>query len=101
LDGGLVLSLYENAMLCADLGLEPQSPRFGGITLAQNQPSRTAVDALLARAADAGARIVAPAGETHWGGYVAYFADPDGHVWEIAHNPHFTLTPDCGLQLPG
>lgn len=101
LGGGLVLSLYKMDMLAADMGIDPQAPAFGGITLAENQPSREAVDAVVARAKAAGARIVAPAKETHWGGYVAYFADPDGHVWEIAHNPHFELTPDGGLQLPG
>ncbi len=103
LDGGVVLTLYDMKMLRADLRLgaeAPSRPDFGGITLAQNQPTRAKVDAVLARALDGGARLIAPAAETFWGGYVGYFADPDGHVWEIAHNPHFELGPDGSLRLP-
>jgi hypothetical protein len=68
--------------------------------LAQNVRSREDVDAIMAAAAGAGAKITKPAAETFYGGYAGYFADLDGHLWEIAHNPGFTLTDDGSLVLP-
>ena len=73
---------------------------FGGVALAQNVRSREEVDAIVAIAEGAGATITKPAAETFYGGYAAYFADLDGHLWEIAHNPGFTLREDGSLVLP-
>ena len=88
---GAWLSLYGRPSLERDVGLGPRAEGFGGITIAHNVRTREEVDALLQRAQDAGATLPRPAAETHWGGYVGYFADPDGHVWEIAWNPHFWI----------
>src|SRR3546814_10582694 len=73
----------------AKLELAPVTPggSFGGLALAYNARDPAAVDAVLAEAEAAGATILKPAGETAWGGYAGYFADPDGHPWEVAHNP--------------
>ena len=98
--GGIALSLYGRASLAEDARLEDRGGGFGGITLAYNTRTREDVDAVLARAKAAGARILKPAEEAFWGGYSGYFADPDGHPWEVAWNPHFTLLPDGSLSLP-
>jgi uncharacterized protein len=73
---------------------------FGGITLAHNVASREEVDAIVAQAATAGATVTKQPEETFYGGYAAFFTDLDGHVWEIAHNPGFTLAADGSLVLP-
>lgn len=74
---------------------------FGGIALAHNVASRGAVDRLLEEAAAVGGHVIKPAVDKDWGGYSGYFADPDGHAWEVAWNPFFALTQDGGLKLPG
>jgi uncharacterized protein len=99
--GHLVLALFPRQLLAEDAGLPDRGEGFGGITLAQNVRSKDEVDAALARAEQAGARITRPAQEVFWGGYSGYFADPDGHPWEVAYNPHWGLTPDGRLVLPG
>jgi uncharacterized protein len=91
---GMVLALFSRASLAADAGLPPEAAPasgFGGITLAYNARSREEVDAVMAEAAAAGARILKPAQQAFWGGYSGYFADPDGHPWEIAWNPEWEL----------
>lgn len=88
--GGVVLSLWSRDALSADAGL-PVARGFGGVSLAHNVRSRAEVDRVLAQAQSAGATILRPAHETAWGGYSGYFADPDGHPWEVAHNPFWTL----------
>ncbi len=98
--GGAVLALYPRSLLAADAHLSSGAPGFGGITLAHNVASREQVDAVLAEAAAAGAVILKPAQEAEWGGYTGYFADPDGHPWEVAWNPYFPLGPDGSVQLP-
>src|SRR3954451_11150541 len=82
--GGVVLSVYGRAHLAKDAGLVPDGSGFGGIALAQNVRSRQEVDAVLAEAEKAGGRVIAKAEEKFWGGYSGYFADPDGHPWEVA-----------------
>ncbi|MBP2296644.1 VOC family protein [Azospirillum rugosum] len=101
--GGMALALYGREALAEDAHLAEAGPTsgFGGITLAHNLRSREEVDALMARAAHAGARILKPAQEVFWGGYSGYFADPDGHPWEVCWNPHFPLAADGSLRLPG
>lgn len=98
--GGLALVLWSRDELARDSGVvDDGSDGFGGIALAHNVRSPGEVDDLLAVAADAGATITRPAAETFYGGYAGCFADPDGHVWEIAHNPGFTLGPDGALTV--
>jgi hypothetical protein len=97
--GGIGLALFGRAALAGDAGL-PQTRGFGGIALAHNARTREEVDVILTRARAAGARILTPARATTWGGYAGYFADLDGHPWEVAWNPHFRLRPDGSLQLP-
>jgi catechol 2,3-dioxygenase-like lactoylglutathione lyase family enzyme len=96
---GQALALYPRAALAADQG-RALAPGSGAVTLAQNLGSAAAVDALTAEAAAAGAQVLRAPAATPWGGYVAYVADPDGHVWEFAHVPAFPLDPDGGLTLP-
>lgn len=99
---GQTLGLYPKAALADELGLDPNSiGGFSGITLAHNLRSRDAVDALFARAIAAGAKEIKPPQEVFWGGYHAYVADPDGHMWELAHNPFSELGPDGSFQWRG
>jgi catechol 2,3-dioxygenase-like lactoylglutathione lyase family enzyme len=99
--GGSAVVLWAREKLAEDAGIEDTgSDGFGGIGLAQNVRSREEVDEIVAAAEAAGATITKPPAETFYGGYAAYFADPDGHLWEIAHNPGFTLTEDGSLVLP-
>ncbi|MDZ7854373.1 MAG: VOC family protein [Halomonas sp.] len=72
---------------------------FAGITLAPNVSSETEVDAVLSEAERAGGRIVKPASRAEWGGYSGYFADPDGHLWEVAHNPGFPIDAEGNTWL--
>lgn len=88
---GLWLSLYPRHELAADVGCEPADSGFRGITLAHNVRSREEVARVLGEAAAAGGRIVKPAQDVFWGGHSGYFADPDGHLWEVAWNPHFWI----------
>lgn len=97
--GGSAVVLWSREKLAADSGVEVGSG-WGGIAIAHNVRSRDEVDEVVAAAETAGATITRPAGETFYGGYAACFADPDGHVWEVAHNPGFTLTDDGELVLP-
>lgn len=99
--GGMVVVLWGRAKVAADAGVrDPGADGFGGMTLAQNVRSPAEVDEVLAAAARAGARITQVARETFYGGYAGFFADPDGHLWEIAYNPGFSLDADGALTLP-
>jgi len=99
--GGVVLSLYPRHDLAADAGVvDGRAGVFGGIALACNRPSRAEVDTTLIRAVAAGGRGLRPAQPTFWGGYSGYVADPDGHPWEIAHNPGFPLDAEGRITLP-
>jgi uncharacterized protein len=99
--GGSAIVLWGRAKLADDAGVSDDGrDGFGGVALAQNVRSREEVDAIVQAARAAGATITKPAAETFYGGYAGYFADPDGHLWEIAHNPGFTLLEDGSLVLP-
>jgi catechol 2,3-dioxygenase-like lactoylglutathione lyase family enzyme len=99
--GGSAVVLWGRDKLAADAQVgDTGRDGFGGIALAQNVRSRGEVDAIVEAARAAGATITKPPEETFYGGYAAYFADPDGHLWEIAHNPGFTLEADGSLTLP-
>lgn len=98
---GARLGLYGADALAADAQLPAGSgPGFRGVSLAINVGSREAVDAALAVAEAANARILKPAQAADWGGYHGYFADLDGHAWEVAHNPSWPIGPDGLPQLP-
>ena len=99
--GGMILSLYGRAEQATDAQLPAEGSGFGGIVLAHNVRERADVDRVMAEAKAAGASILKPADEIFWGGYVGYFADPDGHPWEVAWNPHFPLLEDGSIRLPG
>jgi len=88
---GTWLALYPSVALAEDACLPPDRSRFGGVTLAHNVHSKAEADAVLAEALTAGATLLKPAADTFWGGYSGYFADPDGHPWEVAWNPYFPL----------
>lgn len=98
--GGVVLSLYPRAALAEDAHVPAEGAGFGGIALAHNARSREEVDAVLAEAQAAGARLLKPAQDVFWGGYSGYFADPDGYPWEVAWNPSFPLDEAGRLRLP-
>jgi catechol 2,3-dioxygenase-like lactoylglutathione lyase family enzyme len=98
--GGMIVGLWDRGRLAEDSGVE-DSGGWGGITLAQNVASPDEVDATIDGARAAGARILREPAETFWGGYSAAFHDPDGHAWEIAHNPHWTLAADGSISLGG
>ncbi|KQT44517.1 glyoxalase [Aureimonas sp. Leaf454] len=97
---GLVLSLFGLADLAADAGLAPEPlPRFRGLSLAVNLGDDAAIDRLFEAAVAAGAHPVKPPQRAFWGGYSGYFADPDGHLWELAHNPFFPMDERGHLDL--
>lgn len=99
--GGMALGLFSRGALAEDAHLPDKGGGgFGGITLAQNVGSEEAVDQLLEEARRAGATILKPAQRAFWGGYTGYFADLDGHPWEVAFNPGFKLETDGSLRLP-
>src|SRR6185503_4855564 len=87
--GGLVVALWDRARLAEDSTVV-DAGGWGGVTLAHNVRSPAEVDAVLAEAEAAGATIGRPGAATEWGGYSGLFLDPDGHAWEVAHNPYWT-----------
>ncbi len=91
------MSLWDRERLAEDSGV-PLSEGYGGVTLAHNVDSPAAVDRVVAEAAGAGATVTREPAETFWGGYSGVFLDPDGHPWEVAHNPHWTLREDVVLS---
>jgi len=99
---GGILALWNADNLAADSGQKPieLTPGFRGATLAINLADREAVDAALAEVAAAGGTILKPPAATDWGGYSGYFADPDGHTWEVAHSPGWQLDAKGAPILP-
>ena len=96
--GSLVLGLWDGGALADDAQLSaPGAP--GAMSLAINLPSREETDEAYAVAVAAGATVLKPPQEVFWGGYSGYFADPDGHLWEVAHNPFWELQPDGSVHL--
>jgi uncharacterized protein len=96
--GPMVLALWDREKNAKDSGVELGSG-YGGVTLAYNVGSPAEVDATIAQARDAGGTISRAPGETFWDGYSGVFVDPDGHPWEIAHNPGWTLAEDGSVAL--
>ena len=96
--GDMVVALWDRARLAEDSVVE-DAGGWGGITLAHCVRSPEEVDAVLAEAERAGATIGRPGAATFWGGYSGIFLDPDGHPWEVAHNPHWTIAEDGSVSL--
>jgi hypothetical protein len=97
--GGMVVALWGREQIADDSGVE-LGVGYGAVTLAHNVDSPEAVDRVIGEAERAGAHISRPPGETFWGGYAGVFVDPDGHPWEVAHNPHWVLGADGSVTLP-
>jgi uncharacterized protein len=96
--GGMIVALWGRDHLAEDHGVT-DSGGWGGIALAYNTGSPEEVDEVIAQAEAAGATIPRHGAETFWGGYSGVFIDPDGHPWEVAHNPHWTLADDGSISL--
>ncbi len=97
--GAMIVALWSREKLADDSGVD-DSRGWGGVTLAHNVRSAAEVDSVIDEARRAGARIGREPAETFWGGYSAIFIDPDGHPWEVAHNPRWTLGKDGSIALP-
>lgn len=99
--GAIVLGLYEYSMLAQDATIPPGDRQvFPSFTVAINADSRQEVDEIIEQAREAGAEIVKEPQEVFWGGYSSYFADPDGFLWEVAHNPFFEKDQQGYVSLP-
>ena len=96
---GMIFALWSRPALAEDAGIADTGAAFSGQALAYNARDRAEVDAVLAEAAAAGGVIARSAHETFWGGYSGYFADPDGHLWEVAHNPFWTIDGTGAIRL--
>ena len=97
--GGLVVALWDRARNAEDSTMA-DGGGWGGVTLAHNVRSPAEVDAVIEEARRAGARIGREPAETFWGGYSGVFVDPEGHPWEVAHNPFWTVGDDGSVRLP-
>jgi hypothetical protein len=96
--GCMIVALWGREQLAEDSGVE-DSGSWGGITPAYNARSPAEVDAVLAEAEAAGGTIPRRGAETFWGGYSGVFVDPEGHAWEVAHNPHWTIEDNGAVKL--
>jgi catechol 2,3-dioxygenase-like lactoylglutathione lyase family enzyme len=95
------LGLYPLDKLAEDIGLPLAELGTGAMTLSHNTRTPQEVDALMARAAEAGAETLRPAADVFWGGYIGYFRAPDGHIWELAHNPFSPLSAQGAFRWNG
>ncbi len=98
--GGVILVLWARDKLDNDMGIADEGARWGGIALAHNVRSRQDVHAVIEQARRNGAEVTREPAETFYGGYAGCFRDLDGHAWEIAHNPGFSLDDDGNVLLP-
>jgi catechol 2,3-dioxygenase-like lactoylglutathione lyase family enzyme len=99
--GGALLALWPRATLAEDAGVPDSAPGFSGVALAYNTRSESEVGEVLHKAERAGGRVVKPAQRAFWGGCYGYFADSEGNLWEVAHNPGFPLDAEGRISLPG
>lgn len=97
---GVILALYGREPLALDAQVPGDGHGFRAMALAMNLINEAAVDAALREIADKGGRITRPAHKAFWGGYSGYFADPDGHLWEVAYNPHWPMNGEGRPQIP-
>jgi catechol 2,3-dioxygenase-like lactoylglutathione lyase family enzyme len=95
---GMIVALWDRGQLAEDSGVE-DGGGWGGVTFAYNVRAPSEVDAVVEEARAGGARIAREPGPTFWGGYSGVFVDPDGHPWEVAHNPHWSLAEDGSVRL--
>lgn len=98
--GGVVLAVFGREALAEDAGVAADKPGFSGVALAHNVQSQTDVDRVLDEAVAAGAKLLKPGQKAFWGGYSGYFADSDGHIWEVAYNPFMPLDASGRVTLP-
>ncbi|MEM6404917.1 MAG: VOC family protein [Cyanobacteria bacterium P01_D01_bin.116] len=98
--GGIVFSLYPREKLAEDATIKSDGDGFSGITLAYNAKDEAEVDKVLQQVESLGAKIIKKAEKVFWGGYSGYFADFDGHLWEVAWNPFFEFDESDNLVLP-
>ena len=100
--GGMVLALFPHEELAHDAGVEnTPASTFRGVSIAHNTRTEAEADAVMAQAVTAGGRATKPMGKVFWGGYSGYFADPDGHLWEVCFNPFARLADDGALYIDG
>ena len=97
---GMVFSLFPRHELAEDAHVADSKPGFSGVTLSYNTRTQGEVDAVIDQAIGAGATLTKPAGKAFWGGYMGYFSDPDGHLWEICYNPHAQLSASGAVTIP-
>lgn len=98
--GAVALCLFPRESLACDADVAEAGSGFRGIAIAHNVRQKHEVDAVIAEAVAAGGGVTKPAHDASWGGRSGYFADPDGHLWEVAWNPHFPLSPEGALTVP-
>lgn len=98
--GGTVLGLFGHNALAEDAGVKSDGEGYRGVAIAHNLDSEEAVDEAYAHALSCGARGTKPPHKVFWGGYSGYFGDPDGHLWEVAHNPFAPLDGNRNMPLP-
>ncbi|MBL8545554.1 MAG: VOC family protein [Hyphomonadaceae bacterium] len=98
--GPMALCLFPRESLACDADVPAEGSGFRGIAIAHNVRQKDEVDAVIAEAVSAGGSVAKPAHDAIWGGRSGYFADPDGHLWEVAWNPHFPLSPEGALTVP-
>ncbi len=98
--GGMIVALWDRGTLAEDTVMDDPGG-WGGVTLAYNTRSAPEVDDVIEEARAAGATIAREPAETFWGGYSGVFVDPEGHPWEVAHNPRWTIADDGSVRLPG
>ncbi|GAA6189221.1 VOC family protein [Litorivita sp. NS0012-18] len=98
---GQCMGLYPLEMLARDMGVPVESLGHGAATYGYNVRTKQEVAPVLAAAEAAGAKILKPAHDVFWGGHIGYFADPEGHIWEVAHNPFSPLSPDGAFRWNG
>lgn len=96
---GLILALYPHTDLAEDAQVPLSTGGSSRVTLAHNVESPECVDAVLELAVKAGGKLIKPGQKVFWGGYSGYFADPDGHLWEVAHNPFWTIDDQGNIHL--
>jgi uncharacterized protein len=98
--GGMILGLYPRHALAEDIGIKDESSGFSGITISYNAKNEKEVDEVLKKAEKAGASIIKQAQKVFWGGYSGYFRDPEGHLFEVAHNPFWEFDENDNIKLP-
>ncbi len=98
---GQTLGLYPLDKLAEDIGVDIDALGHGAATYGYNVPDKDQVAPLLAKAEAAGGKVLRPASDVFWGGHIGYFSDPEGHIWEVAHNPFSPLGPDGAFRWNG